>query len=69
MRLGLVRGHARDPLELLQLGVLRLLQLLLQLFRVRLPVGDALLAARGFAPESIEAVMDGVAADEGLELG
>ena len=44
VRLGLVRGHARDPLELLQLGVLRLLQLLLQLLRVRLPVGDALLA-------------------------
>jgi len=27
------------------------------------------LAARGFALESIEAVMDGVADDEGLELG
>jgi len=27
------------------------------------------LAARGFATESIEAVMDGVADDEGLELG
>jgi len=27
------------------------------------------LAARGFAPESIEAVMDRVADDEGLELG
>jgi SOS response regulatory protein OraA/RecX len=27
------------------------------------------LAARGFAPESIEAVMDGVADEEGLELG
>ena len=45
VRLRLVGGHAGDPLELVELGVLRLLELLLELARVRLAVGDALLAA------------------------
>src|SRR5689334_13577003 len=43
--LGLVHGHARDPLERAELAVARVLELLLELLRVHLAVGDALLAA------------------------
>ncbi len=45
VRLRLVHGHAGDPLELAQLGVLRRLQLLLELARVHLAVVQPLLAA------------------------
>src|SRR5215211_5652078 len=43
-RLGLVNGHSRDPLELLELALLRVLQVLLELLDVDLAVGQALLA-------------------------
>src|SRR2546421_373870 len=46
MALRLFDRHAGDSLELLDLLVLRLLQLLLQLADVGLPVGHALLPAR-----------------------
>src|SRR5438552_8034262 len=42
--LRLVRCHARDPFELFELGVLRLLQDILKLLRVRFAIGDSLLA-------------------------
>ena len=45
VRLGLVDRHPRDALELGELRVARLFELLLQLLRVHLTVGDALLAA------------------------
>ena len=43
-RLGLVDGHPGDPLELLELALLRLLQVVLELLDVDLAVGEALLA-------------------------
>ena len=44
-RLRLAHGHAGDALELLELTLLRLLEVVLKLLRVHLAVGDALLAA------------------------
>jgi hypothetical protein len=41
--LGLLHRHAGDTLELLELGLLRLLHLVLQLLQVRLPVEETLL--------------------------
>jgi hypothetical protein len=45
MPLRLVDRHPRDPLELLELTLACPLELLLELPRVRLAVGEALLAA------------------------
>jgi hypothetical protein len=46
LRLRLTDRHPGDPLQLLELVVARLLELLLELLRVRLAVGEPLLAAR-----------------------
>src|SRR5215212_10562684 len=59
MGLGLVRGHARDSLELLQLGVLRPFQLLLQLLRMRLAIGDALLTPSELRELAVDLVLLG----------
>ena len=56
-RLRLADGHARDRLEQVQLALVRLLQLQLQLLRVRLAVGDALLAALQLGSLPLELVL------------
>jgi hypothetical protein len=54
MRFRLVQRHATDALELGELLFLRRLQVLLELLRVHLTVGDALLAALELACAPLE---------------
>jgi hypothetical protein len=64
--LRLVDGHARDPLELVELRVARFLELLLELLRVHLAVGDALLTARELRELAVDVLL--LADDTLLEL-
>src|SRR4029450_3714814 len=59
LRPGLVDGQARDSLELLDLLVVRLLELLLQLLDVDLAVREALLAAEQLRELAFELVLPG----------
>ena len=58
-RLRLADGHAGDRLEQVHLALVRLFQLELQLLRVRLAVGDTLLAALELEVLPLELVLAG----------
>src|SRR3954453_13623984 len=56
VRLRLVDGHARDPLQLGLLDVACALELFLELLRVQLPVGDPLFAPRQLGQLAVDLV-------------